>query len=246
MKLLTELGYFVSVLLNFCINNQSTVAISKYMEHHGYMKHLDLCFFWLKDQVEAIIIATAYILTIDNVADILIKAVLPEKMKICYSLIGLEDLLYQEGVLMMGDVFYQESILFWIIFMHFFCFLFEPLWLWMAHKLLGLRVAQDATPMPLFSQRPVFVIGPRYHTCSLLFVLFFILCCFYLILVLQQLISLWSKSSIPLDSYSLDHSPIVIELSLYHSIVPLALLSLCLIFPLSQQGLFPLQRLKAL
>ena len=129
MKLLTELGYFVSVLLNFCINNQSTVAISKYMEHHGYMKYLDLCFFWLKDQVEAIIIATAYILTIDNVADILIKAVLPEKMKICYSLIGLEDLLYQEGVLMIGDVFYQEGILFWIIFMHFFCFLFEPLWL---------------------------------------------------------------------------------------------------------------------
>lgn len=30
---------------------------------------------------------------------------------------------------MMGDVFYQEGILFWIIFMHFFCFLFEPLWL---------------------------------------------------------------------------------------------------------------------
>ena len=39
-------------------------------------------------------IITAYIPTVDNMADILMKAVLSEKVKICCSLMGLEDLPY--------------------------------------------------------------------------------------------------------------------------------------------------------
>ena len=30
---------------------------------------------------------------------------------------------------MMEDAFHQEGMLFWMIFMHFCCFLLEPLWL---------------------------------------------------------------------------------------------------------------------
>ena len=56
------------------------------------MKHLDLRFFWLRDQVEAGVIAPAYVPTAENAVDVLTKAVPSEKVKICCSLMGLEDL----------------------------------------------------------------------------------------------------------------------------------------------------------
>ena len=91
-NLLTELGYSLSEPSILRIDNQSAVTVSKNPEHHGRMKHLDLRFFWLRDQVEAGVIAPAYVPTAENAADILTKAVPPEKVKICCRLIGLEDM----------------------------------------------------------------------------------------------------------------------------------------------------------
>ena len=91
-NLLTELGYSLSEPSILRVDNQSAVAVSKNPEHHGRMKHLDLRFFWLRDQVEAGVIAPAYVATADNAADILTKAIPPEKVKICCRLMGLEDL----------------------------------------------------------------------------------------------------------------------------------------------------------
>ena len=90
-NLLTELGYSLSEPSILRVDNQSAVAVSKNPEHHGRMKHLDLRFFWLRDQVEAGVIAPAYVPTAENAADILTKAVPPEKVKICCRLMGLED-----------------------------------------------------------------------------------------------------------------------------------------------------------
>lgn len=63
------------------------MAISKNPGHYEYMKHLDPFFFWLRDQVKARVIAIAYVPTTDNATDILTKAVLSKKVKICCSLI---------------------------------------------------------------------------------------------------------------------------------------------------------------
>ncbi|ETW80779.1 hypothetical protein HETIRDRAFT_45731, partial [Heterobasidion irregulare TC 32-1] len=91
-NLLPELGYSLSEPSILRVDNQSAVAVSKNPEHHGRMKHLDFRFFWLRDQVEAGVIVPAYVPTVDNAADILTKAVPPVKVKICCSLMGLEDL----------------------------------------------------------------------------------------------------------------------------------------------------------
>ena len=53
---------------------QSAISVAKNPEHHGRMKHLDLCFYWLRDQVEMKRIFPVYLETEDMPADLLTKA----------------------------------------------------------------------------------------------------------------------------------------------------------------------------
>ena len=53
------------------------------------MKHLDLRMFWLRDQVEAQIIAPEYVPTQDMAADIFTKALAPVALVRCRSLLGM-------------------------------------------------------------------------------------------------------------------------------------------------------------
>ena len=46
-----ELGYDVSGPSLLWMDNQSAIAVNKNPEHHGKMKHLSLCLFWLRDAV---------------------------------------------------------------------------------------------------------------------------------------------------------------------------------------------------
>ena len=52
-NILQEFGYPVKQPSTLFIDNQSALTVSKNPEHHGRMKHLDLRYFWLRDEVES-------------------------------------------------------------------------------------------------------------------------------------------------------------------------------------------------
>jgi hypothetical protein len=49
-KLLGEMGYMVPKPTKLFMDNQSAISVAKNPEHHGRMKHLDLCFYWPQDK----------------------------------------------------------------------------------------------------------------------------------------------------------------------------------------------------
>ena len=51
-NLLKELRYTPKAPSKLCVDNQSAISVAKNPKHHGQMKHLNLCFYWLRDQVE--------------------------------------------------------------------------------------------------------------------------------------------------------------------------------------------------
>jgi hypothetical protein len=73
-QFLTELGLSFSSLSLLCLNNQSAISISQNPEHHGRIKYLDLRWYWLRDTVEAKVIAPLFVPTTEMTADILTKA----------------------------------------------------------------------------------------------------------------------------------------------------------------------------
>ena len=73
-NLLTELGYTLDGPSVLNMDNQSAISVAKNPEHHGRMKHLDLRFFWLRDQVKAGLLAPHFVGTENMPADILTKA----------------------------------------------------------------------------------------------------------------------------------------------------------------------------
>ncbi|THH17645.1 hypothetical protein EW146_g3205 [Bondarzewia mesenterica] len=89
--LLSELGYEVKGLSILRIDNQSAINVVKNPGHHGRMKHLDLRFFWLCDQVEAGGIQPLHNPTEEMVADVVTKVVPPEQVDICRKLMGLKE-----------------------------------------------------------------------------------------------------------------------------------------------------------
>jgi hypothetical protein len=73
-NLFTELGYKFTTPSPLYIDNQSALSVAKNPEHHGRMKHLDLRFFWLRDEVEKKRISVIHLRTDDMPADVLTKA----------------------------------------------------------------------------------------------------------------------------------------------------------------------------
>ena len=51
-NVLKELGYTPSAPAKLCVDSKLAISVAKNPEHHGRMKHLDLCFYWLRDQVK--------------------------------------------------------------------------------------------------------------------------------------------------------------------------------------------------
>jgi hypothetical protein len=89
-NILGEFGYPISSPSTLYIDNQSAISVAKNPEHHGRMKHLDLRYYWLRDAVEAGLIAPQHIRTEDMAADILTKPLPRAKVEICRKLMGLE------------------------------------------------------------------------------------------------------------------------------------------------------------
>jgi hypothetical protein len=71
--ILSEFGYKVDGASIMKMDNQSAISVSKNPEHHGHMKHLDLCFYWLRNTVESGLISPSYVPTSEMVADIFTK-----------------------------------------------------------------------------------------------------------------------------------------------------------------------------
>jgi hypothetical protein len=70
----TELGYDFTGPSPMFMDNQSAMQVAKNPEHHGRMKHLDLRYFWLWDEVNRQRrIEISYIPTADMAADLLTK-----------------------------------------------------------------------------------------------------------------------------------------------------------------------------
>ena len=71
------------------VDNQSAIAVAKNPEHHGRMKHLDLRYYWLRDEVEKKVIAVFYCPTAQMPADILTKSLPLVKVKECCKMLRL-------------------------------------------------------------------------------------------------------------------------------------------------------------
>ena len=87
---LTECGYSVkSAPSTLYIDNNSALQVAKNPEHHGRMKHLDLRFYWLRDEVHRGSIRLVHLQTADMPADMLTKALGRVKLQHMAALSGL-------------------------------------------------------------------------------------------------------------------------------------------------------------
>lgn len=89
-NLLQELGYTLAGPTVLHMDNQSAISVAKNPEHHGRMKHLDLRFFWLRDQVKAELLVPCFVGTENMPADILTKPLEVQRVARCRTSMGLE------------------------------------------------------------------------------------------------------------------------------------------------------------
>ncbi|KAL7278649.1 hypothetical protein ACG7TL_007650 [Trametes sanguinea] len=88
-NLLTEFGFDVSAASRLRIDNLSALSVAKNPEHHGRMKHLDLRFYWLRDEVAKGRIEIEHLRTSDMPADILTKSLAKPKVLEMVKMLGL-------------------------------------------------------------------------------------------------------------------------------------------------------------
>jgi hypothetical protein len=73
-QFLSELGFAFSAPSVMFVDNQSAIQVACNSEHHGHMKHLDLRFFWLCDEIKTQqYLSVSHVPTADMAADILTK-----------------------------------------------------------------------------------------------------------------------------------------------------------------------------
>jgi hypothetical protein len=89
-NLLEEIGYKQDSPSTLRIDNQSALSVAKNLEHHSRVKHLDLRFYWLRDEVERRRLQVQHISTEVMPADALLKALGRERLQKLARLIGLE------------------------------------------------------------------------------------------------------------------------------------------------------------
>lgn len=89
-SLLEEIGYREPTSTVIHMDNQSAMQVAKNPEHHSRMKHLDLSYYWLRDEVERGTIGIKYIPTDDMVADLLTKPLTKQKVLLSCCMLGLE------------------------------------------------------------------------------------------------------------------------------------------------------------
>jgi hypothetical protein len=90
-NLFSELGYKLDTPTTLHIDNRSALCVAKNPEHHGRMKHLDLRYYWLRDEVEKREIELEHLGTDQMPADIMTKALGRIKVGEMVRLIGLQS-----------------------------------------------------------------------------------------------------------------------------------------------------------
>ena len=90
-NLFNELGYKLGSPSTLHIDNRSALSVAKNPEHHGRMKHLDLRFYWLRDEVEKGKINVVHLPTDQMPADILTKALGRVKVGEMVDMVGLRS-----------------------------------------------------------------------------------------------------------------------------------------------------------
>jgi hypothetical protein len=88
-NILNEMGYPVKEGCPLMIDNQSALSVTKNPEHHGRMKQLDLCYFWLRDAVDERKIAPQHVPGAEQVADLLTKPLPLPKVQFCRKNMGI-------------------------------------------------------------------------------------------------------------------------------------------------------------
>jgi hypothetical protein len=88
-NLFTELGYKFTSPSTLHIDNQSALSVAKNPEHHGRMKHLDLRFYWLRNEVEKGSIHMVHLGTNEMPADIMTKSLGRVKVGEMVGMVGL-------------------------------------------------------------------------------------------------------------------------------------------------------------
>lgn len=88
-NLLEEIGYEQKSPSTLHIDNQSALSVAKNPEHHGRVKHLDLRFYWLRDEVARHRLQVQYLPTDDMPADALTKPLGRERLEKLVDLLGL-------------------------------------------------------------------------------------------------------------------------------------------------------------
>jgi hypothetical protein len=89
-NLFQEMGYPVSGPSTLLLDSASALAVAKNPEHHGRMKHLDLRFYWLRDEVDKGAISLKHVGTAAMAADILTKALGRVKVMEMLEMLGLK------------------------------------------------------------------------------------------------------------------------------------------------------------
>jgi len=80
-NMMLELEYKVIGPSQLWIDNQSSMSVAKNPEHHGRMKHLDLWYYWLRDEVGRGTIEPMYLQTDNMPADLLTKSLPKPKVE---------------------------------------------------------------------------------------------------------------------------------------------------------------------
>jgi hypothetical protein len=89
-NLFMSFGYKFDGPSTLFVDNNSAISVAKNPEHHGRMKHLDLRFYWLRDEVEKKKIQVKHVFTNNMPADILTKALGRTKVGEMVKMLGLE------------------------------------------------------------------------------------------------------------------------------------------------------------
>ena len=84
-KYLQELSFRQDRYVLFC-DSHSTIHLYKNMTFHSKSKHIDVRYHWMHDVLSTKALELEKVHTNDNRANMLTKALLKEKLDVCYSI----------------------------------------------------------------------------------------------------------------------------------------------------------------
>lgn len=98
-KFLQELGLQQMKYVVYC-DSQSTIDLSNNSMYHGRTKHIDVRYYYIREQVENESFYVKMIHTSENPTDMLTKVVSKDKFKLCKELVGMSSLWEERGYLL--------------------------------------------------------------------------------------------------------------------------------------------------